>query len=46
VIEEMGLQVPGSDPLSWLNPICDLLQGRPSEIMKYLKAQQERNLQT
>lgn len=45
VVKEMGLQVPGSDPLSWLNPICDLLQGRPSEIMKYLKAQQERSLQ-
>jgi len=46
VVEWMGLQIPGSDALSWLNPICDLLQGRPSEIMKYLKAHQARSLQT
>jgi energy-coupling factor transporter ATP-binding protein EcfA2 len=43
IVEAMELRVPAPDPLSWLRGICGVLKGQPSEIMKYLKAEQERS---
>ena len=37
VVQGMKRRIPANDPLSWLACLCQLSNGRPSEIMKYLQ---------